>query len=696
MDTVIQLLPNHVANQIAAGEVVQRPASVVKELLENAIDAKATQIDVIVHSAGKQSIKVIDNGVGMGSKDALLCFERHATSKITKATDLFSLNTKGFRGEALASIAAVSQVSLETKRVIDELGVRIKIEAGQLKLEEPCVCSQGTSLQVSNLFYNIPARRNFLKSSTIELRHIIEEFYRVALVHHDIGFSFWHDRQQLYSVKPNTLRKRIVQLIGNKINEQLVPIEEQTPLIKISGFVGKPLYAKKNKSEQYFFVNNRFIRSTTLHQTIMSAFEGLLKEKVQPSYFVFIEVDPKSLDVNIHPTKTEVKFEDDQLVHTILKSCVKHSLGQFSIASTFEFQEVSQQVSQQLPYEYSKKELVSPTIAVNENFNPFQTGKNIKLFNENKAVFTKVKDQKDQKNYKLSENQKNLVDVEVAQNSILGYTDSSTNPEQSRAKITHDLYETLAKEVHDYQPKKLSSSESSTAVDSPFSEFTQIGQSANSVTPSLFSREYAKTYHKDHNNTDADQTITATPYQFKRKYIITGTSSSLLLIHQHRAHLRILYDQFSKEMKSSENTTSQQLLFPLEIELSKPDLMVLKSVSDTLVKMGFVIDGFLDQKICFTGLPIAVPETQVTEILEQLIIDLHQVVTQNVDLKLKNDRLLLSLASSLAVKTGTSLHKKEMLEIINTLFACENPAFTPDGRNITSSIPVSQIDSRFY
>ena len=337
MSDSIKLLPDHVANQIAAGEVVQRPASVVKELLENAIDAEANNISLIVKDSGKTLIQVIDDGKGMSTTDARMAFERHATSKINSADDLFNLHTKGFRGEALASIAAVSHVELKTKRVEDETGTQILIEGSDVKAQEPCVLPHGTSISVKNLFYNIPARRNFLKSNQVEQRHIIDEFQRVALAHPDVAFKCIHNSNELFRLPQGKLRHRIVGIMGKKIDENLVPVYEETDLIKVNGFTTKPSFAKRSRGEQFFFVNNRFIKNSYLHHAVSQAFEGLLKPKTHPSYFIYFDIDPKSIDINIHPTKTEIKFEDEYGIYSILRSSVKHSLGQFNVAPVLDF-----------------------------------------------------------------------------------------------------------------------------------------------------------------------------------------------------------------------------------------------------------------------------------------------------------------------------------------------------------------------
>jgi len=377
MSSIIQLLPDHVANQIAAGEVVQRPASVVKELLENAVDAKATDIKLIIKDAGKSLVQVIDNGLGMSVTDARLCFERHATSKIRQAEDLFSLHTKGFRGEALASIAAIAHVEMKTKPDQDELGTHIIIEGSKFVSQDVAVLPRGTSFAVKNLFFNIPARRNFLKSEIVEFRHIVDEFQRVALAHSNIHFTFYHNGSEMFNLPPSNFRQRIVNIFSGKTNEKLVPVHEETEIVTVSGFVSKPEFAKKNRGEQFFFVNDRFIKSGYLHHAIMAAYEGLLKDGCQPGYFLYLQVPPNTIDINIHPTKTEIKFDDEHALYAILRSAVKHSLGQFNVAPVLDF---DRDANLDTPYHYKNLEGAIPTIQVDGNFNPFSDDKPNKHF----------------------------------------------------------------------------------------------------------------------------------------------------------------------------------------------------------------------------------------------------------------------------------------------------------------------------
>lgn len=370
MSDIIQLLPEHVANQIAAGEVVQRPASLVKELLENAIDAGADTIKLLVKDSGRTLVQVIDNGKGMSITDARMAFERHATSKIRKTEDLFQLHTKGFRGEALASIAAVAQVELKTRQAEDEIGTKIINEGSKVLSQEPVSNPVGTSISVKNLFYNIPARRNFLKSDAIEIRHILDELQRVALSHPDVTFFMYHNDNELYQLPASNLKKRIVNIFGTKINEKLVPIEEQTDIVKISGFIVKPEFAKKKRGEQFFFVNNRFIRSNYFNHAVRMAFEGLITGEQHPGFFLFLEVPPQSIDINIHPTKTEIKFDNENDLYAILYATVKHSLGQYNVAPVLDFNRDS---ALDLPYQYKDKlPHKEPEISVDRNYNPFQ------------------------------------------------------------------------------------------------------------------------------------------------------------------------------------------------------------------------------------------------------------------------------------------------------------------------------------
>ncbi len=369
MPDIIQLLPDSVANQIAAGEVVQRPASAVKELIENAIDAGADKIQLILKDAGKSLIQVIDNGCGMSVTDARMCFERHATSKIRKAEDLFAIRTMGFRGEAMASIAAIAQVELKTRRYEDELGTLITIEGSEVVNQEACSTNAGTSIAIKNLFYNTPARRNFLKSNPVEMRHIVDEFQRVALANPNVFFTLHHDGQEVYHLPASVLKQRIVHLFGNNYNQRLVPVEEDTSIIKLHGYVGKPEFARKTRGEQFFFVNNRFIRDNYLNHAVLTAFEELLPDESYPLYVLFIEIDPSKIDINVHPTKTEIKYQDEKSIYAIIRSAVKRSLGRYNITPSLDFDQENS--IEHLITAKPMEQIVQPTIAFNPDFNPF-------------------------------------------------------------------------------------------------------------------------------------------------------------------------------------------------------------------------------------------------------------------------------------------------------------------------------------
>ena len=370
MSDVIQLLPDHIANQIAAGEVIQRPASVVKELLENAIDANATKVDVNIKDAGKTLIQVVDNGKGMSKSDAILCFERHATSKVRKADDLFALTTKGFRGEALASIAAIAHVEMKTKQADQATGNRIIIEGSKITKNEEVVCPNGTSFEIKNLFYNVPARRNFLKKESTEFRHILDEFERIALAHPELHLTLSHNGTEIYNLYSEVLRKRIANILGAGSNDKLVPIDESTDIVELKGYVLKPEHARKTRGEQYFFVNDRFFKSSYFNHAITKAFDGLIKNGLFPGYFLYLKVDPQKIDVNVHPTKTEIKFEEDKFIYTIIVSSIRQALGKYNIAPTLDFEPEN---SFEIPHSMRSQTPIEPTVRVNENYNPFSS-----------------------------------------------------------------------------------------------------------------------------------------------------------------------------------------------------------------------------------------------------------------------------------------------------------------------------------
>lgn len=614
MSSVIQLLPDHVANQIAAGEVVQRPASVVKELLENAVDAKATDIKLIVKDAGRSLIQVIDNGLGMNVTDARMCFERHATSKIRQAEDLFSLYTKGFRGEALASIAAIAHVELKTKQEQDELGTHIIIEGSKFMSQDPSVLPKGTSFAVKNLFFNIPARRNFLKSETVEHRHIVDEFQRVALAHPNIHFTFIHNGSELFNLPSSNLRQRIVNLFSGKTNEKLVPIFEETEILKVQGFISKPEFSKKSRSEQFFFVNNRFIKSGYLHHAVMAAYEGLLKDGMQPGYFIYLDVPPNTIDINIHPTKTEIKFDDEHSLYAILRSTVKHSLGQFNVAPVLDFE---RDPNLDTPYHYQEKNASMPLIQVDANFNPFAEEKPTKSF-----------------------------------------SGSSYRERKTETANWESLYVGLKNDTQDIEN----------------STFEQ-----DAVTSSLF------------NDNEIEESKNRT-YQIHKKYIVSSIKSGMMVIDQQRAHQRILYEQYLKNI-TVQQASSQQLLFPLELYFSVNEIELINDLKTSLENTGFVFDLIENDKLIISGIPVHITESEVSILLEELINDLQSDIPEN-SFSL-NDTIAKSMAKSLAVRTGTYLTEKEQENIVNGLFACKEPDVSPFNKPTFITISVDDLDKKF-
>ncbi|RZJ69556.1 DNA mismatch repair endonuclease MutL [Flavobacterium sp.] len=634
MSSIIQLLPDHVANQIAAGEVVQRPASVVKELMENAVDAKADDIKLIVKDAGKSLVQVIDNGVGMNPEDAKLCFARHATSKIRQAEDLFALHTKGFRGEALASIAAIAHVEMKTCQPHQELGTQLVIEGSKFVSQDVAVLPQGTSFAIKNLFFNIPARRNFLKSDTVEFRHILDEFQRVAMAHPKIHFTMYHNGSEMFNLPASNLRQRIVNIFGGRTNEKLVPIAESTEIVSFEGFVGKPEFAKKNKGEQFFFVNDRFIKSGYLHHAVMAAYEGLLKDGCQPSYFIYLNVPPHTIDINIHPTKTEIKFDDEHALYAILRASVKHSLGQFSVAPVLDFERDS---ALDTPYEYRQKDAVLPTIEVDGGFNPFAS----EVSSERKVA---------------------------APSSGNSYASSGNYHRKTEHASWESLYVGLKSDFgtsYELEPQTLSEPE-------------EMQFESEEVTASLFDEsEIAKENRM---------------YQLHRKYIVNPIKSGMVIVDQQRAHQRVLYEQFLTNM-TVKQASSQQLLFPLNLYFSTLEMRLIKELEPSLENTGFVFSEINHDHVVVSGLPINVAESEASIVMEELLSDLQDGIPETSFSQ--NDSIAKSMAKSLAVKTGTILSEREQENLVNGLFACKEPDVSPFGKPTFITFRVEDIDKRF-
>lgn len=606
MQNVINLLPESVANQIAAGEVVQRPASIVKELLENAIDAKATSIKLIVKDSGKTLVQVIDNGVGMNPIDARMAFERHATSKIKIAEDLFKLHTKGFRGEALASIAAVAQVELKTKREEDIVGQLIVIEGNKFITQEECQAPTGSSFSVKNLFFNIPARRNFLKDDGVELKHIIDEFERVALPHPSIHFQFYSNGNELYNLPATSLIERISGLFSKTLQSKLVQINETTDVVKISGYVGKPESAKKRRGDQYFFVNNRFIKSPYLNHSVSEAYKDLISPDNHPAYYLFLEVNPETIDINIHPTKTEIKFQDEKIIYALLHSSVKRALGKANLAPALDF---SSEMSFDIDY---TKQVSAPTVSVNKDYNPFKI-------------------------------------------------DSQNSPAKSQQKNNTANWESL---YTNYKNEDYSEHFKNTPIETSAHQqsIIQDGQ-------------------------------TFQGFQIYQKYIITYHVNGLLVIDQQRAHERILYEHYLSTKDNSINSSSQQLLFPVSIELTVNDYTLISGLFNQFKQLGFDIEPFGKNTIVVQGTPAELGEFNTKEMIES-ILETYKLNT--FDIKLEPfDNMCRSMAKSAGIKYGKTLTSEEISAMFENLFLCENPMYSPAGKPIIMEMSKLDLEAFF-
>lgn len=604
----ISLLPDHVANQIAAGEVVQRPASVVKELLENAIDAGATHIQLIIKDAGKTLIQVIDNGRGMNPFDARMCFERHATSKISKADDLFTLTTKGFRGEALASIAAIAQVELKTKQAEDTVGQQINVDGGKLVSQGECQTSTGTSFVVKNLFYNIPARRNFLKNDQIEQKHIIDELERIAIPHTNVHFILNSNGNEIINLPPGNLMHRIKSLLGNYIQKELVQINEDTSFVKISGFVSLPQAAIKTKKEQYFFVNDRFVKNPFLNHAIYEAYKELIGYQSHPRYFIFLELDPKHIDINIHPTKTEVKFTDDKTVYMLLLSSIKRALGKANVSPSLDFE--SEPIVNQ-EQAVTNRVYTQPTISVNRDYNPF----NSSVANSNTSANSLEKSNR-QNWESLFEGFKSRPELET----------SSVEKEQS-------TLEAIKKEA-----------------------------------------------------------VAFSVFQLNFKYLVTLYNQNVLIVDQQRAHERIVYEHYLNSHKESA-ISSQQLLFPEQIELSAGDFSLIKNLLPEFKFLGFDIEIFGKNSIVVNGAPADLQDFNINQTLDG-IIETYKLNT--IDAKIeKHDNLCRAIAKNTSIRHGKVLETEEMRLLLNHLFDCENPLYTANGKVVMMEVEYNDIEKFF-
>ena len=614
MSDIIHLLPDSVANQIAAGEVIQRPASVLKELVENSIDAGATFIQILIKDAGRTLIQVVDNGKGMSETDARMAFERHATSKITYAADLFSLKTMGFRGEALASIAAVAQVELRTRREEDELGVFVEIAGTRVFKQEMVQCNTGTAFQVKNLFFNVPARRRFLKSDNVEKSHILTEFYRIALVNSNVAFALFDGDDEMFQLPASNNKVRIENIFGKNAKkrwqQQLLTIETSTNLVSINGYVGKPEFAQKS-AIQYFFVNGRYMRHPYFHKAVLLAYNQMIQANESPNYFIYLEVDPQTIDVNIHPTKTEIKFENEQAIWSILSASIKESLGKFNIIPSIDF---DQEGALEMPTSMSIENVRPPQTNFNPNYNPFGTS-----------------------SYKRP-----ALDWE----NLYGNFEKKTETIES---------------MPNWQPE--------------------------SIAPDIISSvpdEKQQTIEISEQRADN--------FQFKNRYVITSLKSGMLMIDQHRAHVRILFEQYINQIENRK-ALSQQILFPELLELSADDALIFEQMQPDLQYLGFDFESQTDHSFNVRGVPENVGTGSVIDLL---LVMLDKTKTTAEDLSTTmHASIAFSLAESSALKNGQRLSSEEMSDLIDRLFACGNHNFTPDGKKIITIFTHEEIDKRF-
>lgn len=620
MSDIIHLLPDSIANQIAAGEVIQRPASVVKELVENAVDAGAGHIQVNIKDAGRTLVQVIDDGKGMSETDARMAFERHATSKISTADDLFSLHTMGFRGEALASIVAVSQVELRTRLKGAELGTHLVFSGSELESVEPDACTEGSIFSVKNLFFNVPARRKFLKSNETEFRNIINEFERIALVNSQVALSLYHNDTEIFNLPESGLRQRIVNVYGKTLNQKLLSVDAQSSLVTISGFVGRPDSAKKRGALQYFFVNGRFMKHPYFHKAVMQAYEQLIPAGEQPNYFIYFTLDPATIDVNIHPTKTEIKFENEQPIWQILMAATREALAKSSAIPTIDFDvedaidiPVYNPVKEAAPYK-------APCVQVNSGYNPFETS-------------------------------------------------SYKKPEFDWSKLYND-FEGDRNAIR--QGAELTGSFLASDISEPTIEADEVV--VQDTSGSLFND------------------VSNPCYQYKGKYIITSLKSGLALIDQHRAHVRILFDQYITNIRQQRGA-SQQVLFPEIVEFTASEATVLPTLLEDMRFIGFDLTNLGNNSYAINGLPAGVENLDPVSLIRNMVdrvIDTSCEVHEEIC-----DSLALSLAKAAAIRPGKILSGEEMDNLLASLFSCQESNLTPDGKTIISKLTDEELEKRF-
>ena len=628
MSDVIKLLPDSVANQIAAGEVIQRPASVIKELVENAVDAGATNIQIILKDAGRTLIQVVDNGCGMSDTDARLAFERHATSKIKAADDLFALRTMGFRGEALASIAAIAQVDLRTMRHGESVGTRIVISGSKVESQEPEACQPGSNMMVKNLFFNVPARRKFLKKDSVELSNIMREFERLALVNTDVEFTLIHNDAVLHQLLKGSLKQRICDLFGKSLDHQLIPVATDTPIVKISGFVSLPENARRRNALQYLFVNGRNMRHPYFHKALMQCYEQLISADTQPCYFIDFKVDPDTIDVNIHPTKNEIKFENEQPIWQILVAAVKESLGKFNAVPSIDFDTVD---VPDIPA-FNPNANAAHGIDLDTSYNPFATTAS-------------------PSSYKPSA------------------SSGGGSWQQERKAVTQDwqkLYEDFTDE--------------------------QVAYGESSALSQLFVAVPAEENVGQQEMFDSSANEAMSVMQIKNRYILSPSTSGLMVVDQHRAHIRILFDRYI-DLAGSGALASQRVIFPEVLQLSPSQNVVLDSIIDEVATLGFDLAFLGDNAWSVNGVPSVIGDINPVEVLMQIVESVSETGDE-VGNSLR-EKIALSMAKTSAIRMGQPLSQSDMEHLLSDLFKVPTPNYTPDGQVVISNISFDDISRLF-
>lgn len=629
MSDVIKLLPDSVANQIAAGEVIQRPASVIKELVENAIDAEATEVSIILKDAGRTLIQVVDNGKGMSATDARLAFERHSTSKIRKADDLFALHTMGFRGEALASIAAIAQVELRTARKEDQIGSKMIISASKCESQEPDMCQVGSCFSIKNLFFNVPARRKFLKSNQVELSNILKEFEKLALVNHRIDFSLNHNDTVLYQLLGGSLKQRIIDLFGRSLDMQLIPLNLDTSLIKIEGFISKPENARKRNYLQFFFVNGRYMRHPYFHKAIMSSYEELIPAESQPNYFLNFIVEPETIDVNIHPTKTEIKFENEAPIWQIISAAVKEALGKFSVVPSIDF---DTEDAPEIPVFSNSTDVEKPKIEFDPTYNPFSTGN--------------------------------------------ASSKSAYKPSDSPAIKNWDiLYDNFTK-------SKIENSEFNQTDDDFLIDVDSKAESY--ISSSIFDAEDEQTKVKTYSSVNT--------IQIKGRYILSAISSGMMIVDQHRAHVKILYDKYLKQFGCIE-IVSQSVMFPIVLNLTPSQSALMEEISDSMNAVGFNLSQLSGNDWSVNGVPTGLEQENIKDAVFQVLDEVNDG-GNNLSSKLY-EKIAFTVAKSGAIPYGKQLSNAESEKLLEDLLALPEPNYTPDGKKIIAIMNLDQLKKMF-